>query len=74
MNTESNDPSPEPLITAGKLAISLGVTVPTIREWCIRGVGPRAYVIGEYPMFEGADVQEWLEQCRENGLPSIDER
>jgi hypothetical protein len=73
MNTESNNPRTERPVTAGRLAISLGVTVPTVREWCIRGVGPRAYFIGDYPMFEVSDVRDWLERRRELGLPTADE-
>jgi hypothetical protein len=73
MNTESNTPRSERPVTAAQLAIYLGVTVPTVREWCARGLGPRAYLLGEDPMFEGSDVQDWLEQRRESGLPTTDE-
>jgi len=57
-----------PLMGIGEVASLIGVPVATMYEWRTRGRGPVAYRFGKHLRFSIADVEEWIESCREGRL------
>ena len=57
-----------PLMGIGDVASLIGVPVATMYEWRTRGRGPVAYRFGKHLRFAIADVEEWIESCREGRL------
>jgi DNA-binding transcriptional MerR regulator len=49
------------LIHTKDLAAELGVAEETLRGWRWRGIGPVSYKVGNFTVYDRADVEAWLE-------------
>jgi predicted DNA-binding transcriptional regulator AlpA len=61
-------PEPDPprasadrLWSAQEVAAFLGVPVGTLYQWRWRGEGPKAYRVGRWLRYDGAEVRRWLD-------------
>jgi predicted DNA-binding transcriptional regulator AlpA len=48
-------------LTMQDLADRCGVSINTVRQWRMKGTGPRGMAIGKYVRFRLTDVLEWEE-------------
>lgn len=51
----------QPMATAQELADYLQVSIKTVYDWRLRGVGPKARKVGTHLRYRWADVDAWLE-------------
>jgi predicted DNA-binding transcriptional regulator AlpA len=60
-----HEASPDRMLSSEELAAYLGVTMRLVRDWRIKGTGPRGVSLGRrtvrYPLSE---VERWLDERR----------
>lgn len=54
------------LLTIAEVADWLAVPEATVRDWRVDGKGPPALKLNATVRFRRADVEAWLETCRES--------
>lgn len=54
---------PEQFLTIEQLADELAVEVRTIREWRVKGTGPKVHKIGRFLRYRRSEVEAWLTEC-----------
>jgi excisionase family DNA binding protein len=55
--------APEQFLTIEELADELAVQVRTVREWRVKGHGPKAHKIGRFLRYRRSEVEAWLREC-----------
>jgi len=55
----------EALWTVRDVAAYLGVPAKTIYTWRCQGIGPPGFRVGKHVRFRPSEVEEWLEEHRE---------
>ena len=50
------------LLTAGELAVYLGVPVATLYAWRYRGQGPAGFRVGKHLRYRWSDVECWVRE------------
>lgn len=63
-------PGMEPMIDIATLAEYLGVPIATIYDWRTNRRGPASYRFGKRIMYALSDVAAWVEQQREDRVPT----
>jgi len=60
--------SQEPLVMASKVSSFLGgLSASTLKDWRVRGTGPKYYKVGKHVMYRISEVSAWLEaECASN--------
>ena len=53
------------LMTLEEVADYLQVPVKTLYDWRHKGVGPSGMRVGRYVRYRRADIDAWLETCRD---------
>lgn len=53
--------NPDRLLTMNELAEVTGVSTNTVRDWNLKGTGPRRLRVGKYVRYRAADVKTWLD-------------
>jgi len=51
-----------PLATIHEVSAYLGIPIPTLYAWRLKGTGPRASKVGRHLRFRWSDVEEWLDR------------
>jgi excisionase family DNA binding protein len=59
--------APEPLLTAGQVAVFFGVDARTITKWARTGKFPALKTLGGHRRFDPADVRRLLAAARSGG-------
>jgi predicted DNA-binding transcriptional regulator AlpA len=59
---------PDELLKIDQVASILKVSVGCIRAWRIKGEGPPAIRIGTALRWDPAEVDDWLDSCRESRI------
>lgn len=60
-NLRTGHDTAERHLTMQDLAERCGVSVNTVRQWRVKGTGPRGMAIGKYVRFRLSDVLDWEE-------------
>jgi len=60
-----HSPMQKPLLSPEDLATLLSVPLATVYGWRSRGEGPVGCRIGKHVRFKLADVERWLDRCRD---------
>lgn len=60
------------LLRPTQVAMELGVSIHTLREWRCRGTGPRFVRMGRFVRYLRKDINAWIERSRR--LCTADER
>ncbi len=50
------------LLTAGELAVYLGVPVTTLYAWRYRGQGPAGLRVGKHLRYRWSDIEYWIRE------------
>jgi excisionase family DNA binding protein len=50
------------LLSAQDVAEYLGVPIPTLYQWRVRGIAPRAVKVGRHLRFRRSDLDAWVDR------------
>lgn len=62
MASNTNVPGdPDRLLSVEELAAVVGIPVRSVRQWAVKGTGPRRLRVGKYVRYKASDVRAWLD-------------